>query len=106
MINPFVLNVIFGGSMRPCESVPAAGGSAVAQAEPGNAGWQRDVRVCLGRLAGVAGGGLSWVAVLQRMEAMKARGVLLPTAEPLLEKFRAFAAGKQANGGRRCGLPS
>jgi hypothetical protein len=37
--------------------------------------------------------GVSWAEVLTRMEAMKARGVLLPTDEPFLERARSLAAG-------------
>jgi hypothetical protein len=41
------------------------------------------------RLAQMEGSGVSWAAVLKRMEAMKAHGVLLPTDEPFLEQARA-----------------
>jgi hypothetical protein len=40
----------------------------------------------------MVGSGVSWAEVLARMEAMKARGVLLPTDEPFLEQARALAA--------------
>jgi hypothetical protein len=39
------------------------------------------------------GTGVSWAQVLERIEAMKARGVLLPTDEPLLDRARTLAAG-------------
>ena len=61
----------------------------LAAQDPSNAGWQRDVWVSMWRLAQIDGGGVSWTEVLERMEAMKARGVLLPTDEPLLEQARA-----------------
>ena len=66
----------------------------LAQADPGNAGWQRDVWVSLWRLAKIEGTGVSWAQVLERMEAMRARGVLLPTDEPYLEQARTLAAGE------------
>jgi tetratricopeptide (TPR) repeat protein len=56
-----------------------------------NAEWQRDVWVSMWRLAQMEGSGVSWTEVLARMEAMKARGVLLPTDEPFLEQARAQA---------------
>jgi hypothetical protein len=43
------------------------------------------------RFAQMEGSGVSWTAVLERMEAMKARGVLLPTDESFLEQARAQA---------------
>ena len=57
-----------------------------------NAGWQRDLWVSMYRLAIMEGSGVSWAEVLARMEAMKARGVLLPKDEPLLEQARAHQA--------------
>jgi hypothetical protein len=72
----------------------------LARADPGNAGWQRDLWVSLWRLARIDRGAVSWAQVLETMEAMKARGVLLPTDEPFLEQARALTAGTWAN----CGL--
>jgi tetratricopeptide (TPR) repeat protein len=66
----------------------------LAQADPGNAGWQRDLWVSLWKLAQVEGTGVTWAQVLEKMEAMKARGVLLQTDEPFLEQARTLAAGK------------
>jgi tetratricopeptide (TPR) repeat protein len=66
--------------------------SALSEQDPSNTGWQRDVWVSMWRLAQIEGGGVSWAEVLARMEAMKARGVLLPTDEPFLEQARAQAA--------------
>jgi tetratricopeptide (TPR) repeat protein len=65
----------------------------LAAQDSSNAEWQRDVWVSMSRLAQVAGSGVSWAQVVEKMEAMKARGVLLPTDERFLEKARAFAAG-------------
>ena len=62
------------------------------RAGPSNAGWQRDLSVSMYRLAIMEGSGVSWAEVLARMEAMKARGVLLPKDEPLLEQARAHQA--------------
>jgi hypothetical protein len=64
----------------------------LAAQDPSNSEWQRDVWVSMWRLAAIDGGGVSWTEVLERMEAMKARGVLLPTDEPFLEQARAQAA--------------
>jgi tetratricopeptide (TPR) repeat protein len=64
----------------------------LAAQDSGNATWERDVWVSLWKLAQTDGGGVPWTQVLAKMEAMKARGVLLPTDEPLLEEARALAA--------------
>ena len=66
----------------------------LAAQDPGNAGWQRDLWVSLWRLARMEGTGVTWAQVLEKMEAMKARGVLLPTDEPYLEQARTLAAGE------------
>ena len=64
----------------------------LAEQNPGSAEAQRDVWVSMWRLANMEGGGVTWVQVLKRMEAMKARGVMLPTDEPFLKKARTLAA--------------
>ena len=64
----------------------------LAAQDPSNAEWQRDVWVSMWRFAQMEGSGVSWAEVLARMEAMKARGVLLPTDEPFLEQARTLAA--------------
>jgi hypothetical protein len=63
----------------------------LAARDPSNAGWQRDLWASMWRLAQMGGSGVSWAHVLEKMEAMKARGVLLPTDEPFLEQARAQA---------------
>ncbi len=60
----------------------------LAQADPGNAGWQRDVWVSMWRLAGYPESGVTWAQIVDRMEAMERRGVLLPTDRNLLEQAR------------------
>jgi tetratricopeptide (TPR) repeat protein len=65
----------------------------LAAQDPSNTDWQRDLWVLMWRFAQMEGGGVSWADVLARMEAMKARGVLLPTDEPFLEQARTLAAG-------------
>ena len=64
----------------------------LAEKNPGSAQAQRDVWISMWRLAEMDGSGVTWVEVLQRMEAMKARGVFLPTDEKLLEQARTLAA--------------
>jgi hypothetical protein len=63
----------------------------VAAQDTGNATWRRDVSVSLWKLAETDGGGVPWTQVLERVEEMKARGVLLPTDERLLEQARRLA---------------
>jgi len=63
----------------------------LAAQDPSNADWQRDLWVSMWRLAQMDGGGVSWAQVLEKMEAMRAHGVLLPTGEPFLEQARSQA---------------
>ncbi|MGZ9130762.1 MAG: toll/interleukin-1 receptor domain-containing protein, partial [Candidatus Binatia bacterium] len=56
----------------------------LAAADPSNASWQRDVWVTLWRLASIPESRVTWVHVLTRMEAMKARGTLMPSDEKFL----------------------
>jgi hypothetical protein len=58
----------------------------LAQQDPGNAGWQRDVWTALWRLASIPGSKMTWA--LTRMEAMKARGMLVPSDEEFLQEAR------------------
>ena len=44
------------------------------------------------RLANMEGGGVTWVQVLKRIEAMKAQAVILPTDELFLKKAQPLAA--------------
>jgi hypothetical protein len=67
----------------------------LAAQDTGNATWRRDVSVSLWKLAETDGGEVPWTQVLEKIEAMKARGVLLPTDEPLLEQARRLAGGEQ-----------
>lgn len=63
----------------------------LAQQNPGSAEAQRDLWVSLWRLAQM-GHIVTWVNVLERMEAMNARGTLLHTDKPFLEQARARAS--------------
>ncbi|KMW60723.1 TPR repeat protein [Candidatus Rhodobacter oscarellae] len=65
---------------------------ALAGQDPGNAGWQRDVWVSLWRLTAFPESGVAWADVAEKMEAMAARGVLLPTDQQYLDHARAQAA--------------
>ncbi|HVY86159.1 MAG TPA: hypothetical protein VG943_13575 [Caulobacterales bacterium] len=68
----------------------------LAAQNPGSAEAQRDLWVSLWRLAKMDGTSVRWAQVLERMEAMKARGVLFPTDEQFLEQARAHAVAEQA----------
>ncbi len=52
-----------------------------------------DVWVSMWRMASMEGSGVSWSAVRDRIEAMKARGVLFPPDEPFLEEARKAGSG-------------
>jgi hypothetical protein len=61
----------------------------LAKADPSNASWQRDIWGALWRLASIPGSRVTWAHVLTRMEAMKARGTLMPSDEKFLQEARA-----------------
>ena len=61
---------------------------ALAQREPGNAQWQRDLWVSLWRLANLGHPDFAWTRVLAQLEAMEAAGTLLPTDRKFLEDAR------------------
>jgi len=63
----------------------------LAASDPSNAGWQRDLWVSLWRLRDFPESGVSWGQVVERMEDMDARGVLLPTDRQFLEIARGNA---------------
>ncbi|WP_090159183.1 tetratricopeptide repeat protein [Loktanella sp. DSM 29012] len=60
----------------------------LAEADPGNAGWQRDVWVSLWRIRRFPNSGIGWADVVERMEEMDRRGVLIPTDRVYLEQAR------------------
>jgi tetratricopeptide (TPR) repeat protein len=60
----------------------------LAAQNPGSAEAQRDLWVSLWRLVQMDAAGVTWDHVLERMEAMKARGTLLPTDERFLDEAR------------------
>ncbi len=62
----------------------------LAARDPGNAGWARDVVVSLWRMARYREGDTSdiWSEVVERMEDMKARGILLVADEKFLTAAR------------------
>ncbi len=60
----------------------------LAASDPANAGWQRDVSVSLWRLRRFPESGVTWADIAARMEAMDARGTLLPTDRQYLETAR------------------
>ena len=68
----------------------------LAEQNPGSAEAQRDLWVSLWRLAQM-GHTVTWGDVLERMEAMNARGTLLPTDTPFLEQARAHAGASGEN---------
>jgi len=61
---------------------------ALADADPKNTAWRRDVAVSLWKLADIEGGGVGWAEVAAAWEAMAADGVLLPPDRPFLEAAR------------------
>lgn len=63
----------------------------LAAGDPGNSGWQRDVSVSLWKLTAFPDSGIRWRNVVDRMEAMDQRGILLPTDRGYLEHARAQA---------------
>ena len=64
----------------------------LAASDAGNAGWQRDLWVSLWRLREIPESGVTWGDIVTRMEAMQAKGTLLPTDVEFLETARAEAA--------------
>jgi len=71
----------------------------LAGADPGNAGWQRDVWVSYWRLAQFGTReerADRWRAVIAKIEEMQSRGILLPTDEPYLDAARRNLAAIEA----------
>lgn len=64
----------------------------LAEADPGNAGWQRDLWVSMWRLRRFEGSGITWTDIAAKMEAMQAAGTLLPTDVTFLEQAKREAA--------------
>ena len=60
----------------------------LAAADPSSASLQRDVWVSMGKLASMAGTGVTWQQVVDVMEDMQRRGVLQPTDVRFLDEAR------------------
>lgn len=56
----------------------------LAQTDPSNTGWQRDVMVSLGRIAHIRDDIQSWQKVMDKLLEMKARNILAPSDEHLI----------------------
>lgn len=69
----------------------------LAQANPNSVEAQRDVWVLMWRFAQMPDGGITWAQVCERLETMKARGVLAPRDDHYLDQARANAANSANN---------
>jgi len=63
----------------------------LAEADPSNAGWQRDVWASMWRLRDFEESGITWRDIARKMEEMDCNGTLLPTDREFLERARAEA---------------